>query len=168
MPNPSEVGEMKLQVGAHRARANYRRWSIAWTALGVVGVSAVGCSGSSPYDLVDVSGTVKYEDGSLIPAKSIMLKFDPEAAPLDAKTHPRKGFALVNVGDGTFEYATTHKHADGLVAGKHKVLVVAYAEDGKSANVVPKEYIRPDTTPVEVDTDQLPLEIKVKKPTSGR
>ena len=158
---------MKLQVGANRARANCRRWSIAWTALSVVGVSAVGCSESNPYDLVDGSGTVTYEDGSLIPAKSIMLKFDPEAAPLDAKTHPRKGFALVNVSDGTFEYATTHKHADGLVAGKHKVLVVAYAEEGNPANVVPKEYIRPDTTPVEVDTDQLPLEIKVKKPTAG-
>ena len=97
-----------------------------------------------------------------------MLKFDPEAAPLDAKTHPRKGFALVNVGDGTFDYATTHRHADGLVAGKHKVLVVAYAEEGKTGNLVSKEYLRPDTTPLEIDTESLPLDIKVKKPAAGR
>jgi hypothetical protein len=158
---------MKMTTDGNRWKSTGRRWLSWWAAICVVEGAAVGCSGGAPYDLVDVSGTVKYEDGSLIPAKSIMLKFDPEADPLDAKTHPRKGFALVNVSDGTFEFATTHKHADGLVAGKHKVLVVAYAEDGKSANVVPKEYVRPDTTPVEVDTDQLPLEIKVKKPTGG-
>ena len=158
---------MKLNADANRSGANCRSWLIAWAALGIVGASAVGCSESNPYDLVDVSGTVAYEDGSLIPAGSIMLKFDPEAAPLDAKTHPRKGFALVNVADGTFEYATTHKHADGLVAGKHKVLVVAYAAEGKAGNFVPKEYLRPDTTPIEVDTANLPLEIKIKKPGKG-
>lgn len=125
----------------------------------------LGCSGSHPYDLVNVSGKVTYEDGSLIPAKSIMLKFNPEAAAIDTKTHPRKGFALVNVSDGTFEYATTHTHADGLVAGKHKVLVVAHGENGKSAKIIPKEYLRPDTTPVEVDTENATFEIKVKKPT---
>jgi hypothetical protein len=47
------------------------------------------------------------------------------------------------------------------------VLVVAYAEDGKAASVVPKEYQRPDTTPIEVDTEHLPLEIKIKKPANG-
>lgn len=159
---------MKAKAREDRQAPRHAPWlyksAVAWAAL----LGASGCSESSPYDLVTVSGKVSYDDGSLIPASSIMLKFDPEAAPLDAKTHPRKGFALVNVGDGTFDYATTHKHADGLVAGKHKVLVVAYAEDGKAARVVPKEYLRPDTTPLEIDTESLPLELKVQKPTGGR
>jgi hypothetical protein len=128
---------------------------------------AIGCSGGSPYDIVEVSGTVTYEDGSLIPADSIMLKFDPQAAPLDTKTHPRKGFADVNVSDGSFQFATTHKYADGLVAGKHKVLVAARLKDSKAAKLVPKEYQRPDTTPVEIDTNNLPLKIQVRKPTGG-
>jgi hypothetical protein len=157
---------MRSKAVKRQRAARHRRMAHA-TAICIAVACAVGCSGGNPYDLVNVSGKVTYEDGSLIPAGSIMLKFDPEAAPIDAKTHPRKGFALVNVGDGTFEYATTHKHADGLIAGKHKVLIVAYAEDGKAANVVPKEYQRPDTTPIEVDTANLPLEIKIKKPANG-
>ena len=158
---------MRLRMsvdGEHPARRVGLAKLIAW---GVLGMGVGGCSNGNPYDLVDVSGSVKYEDGSLIPAGSIMLKFNPEAAAIDAKTHPRKGFALVNVSDGTFDYATTHKHADGLVAGKHKVLVVAYAAEGKTGNFVPKEYLRPDTTPIEVDTANLPLEIKIKKPAKG-
>ncbi|BBO34677.1 hypothetical protein [Lacipirellula parvula] len=152
-------------------RSDDKRWRFMYgsCSMSVLGGATLlllqlGCSGSNPYDLVNVSGKVTYEDGSLIPAKSIMLKFNPEVAAIDTKTHPRKGFALVNVSDGTFEYATTHTHADGLVAGKHKVLIVAYGEEGKSAKVVPPEYLRPDTTPVEIDTENASLEIKVKKP----
>jgi hypothetical protein len=158
---------MKLNAHIYREAESWRGWLSRWAVVCMAVVGVVGCSGSNPYDLVAVSGKVTYDDGSLIPAESIMLKFNPEAAAIDAKTHPRKGFALVNVSDGTFEFATTHKHADGLVAGKHKVLIVAYAKDGKTANVVPKEYQRPDTSPVEVDTDKLPLEIKVQKPAGG-
>jgi len=158
---------MSTEKVCHAANALRRRWGWETLTACLAAACIIGCSGGSPYDLVDVSGKVTYDDGSLIPAGSIMLKFDPEAAALDAKTHPRKGFALVNVADGTFEYATTHKHADGLVAGKHKVLVVAYAAEGKTGNFVPKEYLRPDTTPIEVDTANLPLEIKIKKPAKG-
>jgi hypothetical protein len=147
---------LRLTFGSRRVRA---------LVVVSIAVLQLGCSGSHPYDLVNVSGKVTYEDGSLIPAKSIMLKFNPEAAAIDTKTHPRKGFALVDVSDGTFEYATTHTHADGLVAGKHKVLIVAHGEDGKAVKIVPKEYLRPDTTPVEVDTENATFEIKVKKPT---
>jgi hypothetical protein len=127
---------------------------------------AIGCSGGNPYELVDVAGTLKYEDGSLIPADSIMIKFSPQAAPVDQKTHPRPGIALVDVSDGTFAFATTHKHADGIVAGKHKVLVVAYGKDGKGTDVVPREYEHPATTPVEIDASESPFEIKVQKPKS--
>src|SRR5688500_10145254 len=82
--------------------------------LGIgMAAGAIGCSSGSPYDMVDVAGTVKYEDGSLIPADSILVKFSPQAAPLDPKTHPRPAIASVNVSDGTFAFATTHKHADG-------------------------------------------------------
>ena len=137
------------------------KWGMACLVVSV----AVGCSNGAPYDIVAVSGTVKYEDGSLIPAESIMLKFAPLAAPIDPKTHPRKGIAQVNVSDGTFEYVTTHKHADGIVAGKHKVLVVAYAKDGMSADeLIPKEYDNPATTPIEINASDSPLEIKVRKP----
>jgi hypothetical protein len=124
----------------------------------------VGCSKSNPYDLVKVKGTVKYEDGTLIPADTIILKFEPEAAPIDAKTFPRKAYGRVNVADGTFDTVTTHKYGDGIVVGKHKVLVVPTTNEGKMTALVPPEYQSTATTPVEVDTADQPLDIKVKKP----
>jgi hypothetical protein len=158
------VAAMTLTVIPYRLTAGAGSWAAGLILAALGTVCFLGCSRSSPYDLVAVSGKVTYEDGSLIPADSIMLKFNPEAAPLDAKTHPRMGIAMVNVSDGSFEFATTHKHADGLVAGKHKVLVVAYGKDGQADEVVPQEYRHPATTPVEIDTDKLPFDIKVRKP----
>src|SRR5690349_18981350 len=93
-------------------------WALAALA------SIVGCSNGNPYDLVKVKGTVKYEDGSLIPADTIILKFEPEAAPIDAKTFPRKAYGRVNVADGMIDTVTTHKYGDGIVVGKHKVLII--------------------------------------------
>ncbi len=144
-----------------------RRTTTVRCALGLwvaAAAGAIGCSGGNPYDMVEVAGTVKYEDGSLIPAETIAIRFDPLAAPVGSNTHPRKGFADVNVVDGTFDLATTHKYGDGLVAGKHKVVVIASAKDGKASRVVSEEYGRPDTTPVEIDTSNQPLEIRIKKP----
>jgi hypothetical protein len=125
---------------------------------------AVGCSKGNPYDLVKVAGTVKYDDGSLIPADTIILKFEPEAAPIDAKTFPRKAYGRVNVADGTFDTVTTHKYGDGIVVGKHKVLIIPTTNDGKMTSLVPPEYQSTEKTPVEVDTASQPLDIKVKKP----
>jgi hypothetical protein len=139
----------------------------AWAVAAVAAACAAGCSGGSPYDLVQVAGTVKYDDGSLIPAETIMLKFEPQAAPLDAKTHPRKAYGRVNVANGTFDTMTTHKYGDGVVAGKHKVLIIPTTTDGKVTRLIPEEYRNPATTPVEIDTEKQPLEIKVKKP-NGR
>jgi hypothetical protein len=125
---------------------------------------AVGCSKGNPYDLVKVVGTVKYDDGSLIPADTIILKFEPEAAPIDAKTFPRKAYGRVNVADGTFDTVTTHKYGDGIVVGKHKVLIIPTTNDGKMTSLVPPECQSTEKTPVEVDTASQPLDIKVKKP----
>jgi hypothetical protein len=147
---------------AQRLAAAANRWLSLWAL--VAAICAVGCSGGNPYDLVKVSGTVKYEDGSLIPADTLMLKFEPQAAPLDAKTHPRKAYGRVNVADGTFDTITTHKFGDGLVAGQHKVLIIPTTSDGKITALVPDEYRNPSTTPIEINTDHQPLEIKVKKP----
>ncbi|HEX6962049.1 MAG TPA: hypothetical protein VF175_09295 [Lacipirellula sp.] len=123
-----------------------------------------GCSRGNPYDLVEVSGAVTYEDGSLIPAETIMLKFQPLAAPRDAKTHPRKAYGRVNVADGTIGPMTTHKYGDGVVAGRHKVLIIPTTSNGEITQLVPDAYRNPATTPVEIDTSEQPLEIRVKKP----
>jgi hypothetical protein len=148
----------------NNAGTAYRTRLFTWGVACLAAVGAAGCSDGRPYDIVEVSGTVTYDDGSLIPAESMMLKFSPKAAPIDPKTHPRKGIAQVNVSDGTFAHVTTYKHADGIVAGKHKVTVTAYGKDRESARAVPAEYGDPATTPIEIDAIQAPLEIRVQKP----
>jgi hypothetical protein len=133
----------------------------------VASLVAAGCSGGNPYDMVAVSGTVKYEDGSLIPAETIILKFEPQAQSLDAKTHPRKAFGRVDVATGAFDTITTHKYGDGIVAGKHKVLIMSSTKEGKITKLVPNEYMSSADTPIEVDTADQPFEIRVKKPSGS-
>ena len=134
----------------------------AWLPLVLCGLA--GCGAGNPFDLVKVSGTLTYDDGTLIPANMIILKFEPLAAPLNTKTHPPSGMSYVNVSDGTFDVVTSHKYADGLVRGKHRVLVSATTESGDSTKLVPDEYLDSGRTPSLVDTAESPFRLLVRKP----
>ena len=124
-----------------------------------------GCGSPEPFELVKVSGRITYEDGTLIPTEGnyVRLTFYSQAPPLDAKTHPRPGTAEVDLLDGTFTCATTHRWGDGLTAGKHKV-VVSTTVLQQLPKGVPPEYNDPNRTPLEVDTAQQPFELKIRKP----
>jgi hypothetical protein len=135
------------------------------TSLAIILSVLGGCGSGKPWDLVTVNGKVTYEDGSLIPVSSMKLYFASQAPPADAKTFPRQGSVGVNVADGTFENVTTYKYADGLIAGKHKVVVAAYDSGSRDLSPkVPREYASAATTPLEIDTANLPIEIKIRKP----
>jgi len=137
----------------------------AFAALAAALISFSGCGSGSPFKYVQVSGTVKYEDGSAIPGGCRLVFNSVDAAPV-GNAYPRPGMANVNA-DGTFNEVTSYKYGDGLVPGKHKVVVQAANErDGNP--VVPKEYTNPETTPLVVDTAALPFEIKVPKPKGKR
>jgi hypothetical protein len=131
-------------------------------AIGVA--SFVGCGQSDPFEHSQVSGKVTYDDGSLIPAERIVVTFLPQVEAIDAKTHARPGQADVNVADGTFSEATTYERGDGVVAGKHKVLVQALDALGTPTAQVPPEYGDAAQTPLEYDTSSGSLEIKIRKP----
>jgi hypothetical protein len=134
----------------------------AWLPLVLCGI--VGCGRDNPFDQVKVSGTLTYDDGTLIPASMIILKFEPLAAPLDTKTHPPSGMSYVNVSNGTFDVVTSHKYADGLVRGKHRVLVSATTDSVDSTKLVPDEYLDSGRTPLVVDTAESPFRLRVRKP----
>ena len=121
-----------------------------------------GCGGS-PFKIVPVSGTVKYEDGSEIPCSDYRLKFVPLMGSPDGVSYPRVATAKVAAG-GEFESATTHKYADGLVTGKHKVyLKIAPGQNGQP--LVPSDYLNPETTPLTIDTnDGRRLDIRIPQP----
>jgi hypothetical protein len=116
-----------------------------------------------------VSGTVRYEDGSLIPSKSIIVRFEPLASPLDEKTHAKAGNAQVDPADGSFESVTTYKYGDGIVRGRHKVLfseraAAPGAAQAATKKLVPEEYRDSATTPLEIDSGDSPFEFKISKP----
>lgn len=127
-------------------------------SLVALGLLFSGCS-REPFPLVRVAGTVTYEDGEPIPADTLTIRFVPLADPRDSKTHPRPGTTLAG-SDGTFNRVTTHKANDGIVRGRHKVLIRAAPND----DVVPRKYLRAEETPLEVDTADSPFHLKVERP----
>lgn len=123
-----------------------------------------GCGSGDPFKYVKVSGKIAYEDGTLIPLDGMFLNFHSQTPPIDAKTHPRIGTTLVQKSDGTFSSVTSHRANDGLIRGKHKVTLTTATQAPLSNSVVPSEYADPEKTPLEVDTDQQPFVLKVRKP----
>jgi len=126
-----------------------------------------GCSSNGdPFSYVNASGKLTYEDGTLIPAKAIELRFYSQNEAI-GNAHPRSGTASVDTKTGEFANITTHTPKDGLVRGKHKVTVTGRERVPLPIALVPAEYADPNKTPLEVDTDQVPFVIKVPKPGSG-
>lgn len=112
-----------------------------------------GCGSGKPYDTVKVSGKVTYDDGSLIKADEISLTFEPQADPIDPKTSPKAGTAMVDVADGTFSCATTYEYGDGLIVGKHKVAVQPMKQGIAFTGPVPAAYLNATTSPLEVTVE---------------
>ena len=135
--------------------------------VGLVLLFIAGCGGE-PFKHVQVSGTVKYDDGSLIPAELMELTFEPMAEAVDAKTHPRPGHAVVDVQTGAFDRVTTHNPGDGLVAGKHKVKITAYDASQAVSNAIPPEYMDISTTPLVFDTAEPVWNITIPHPSASK
>lgn len=146
---------------------NLRNGAILTLAAAIFG--AAGCNSDMPFELLPVHGKVTYEDGSLIPAGSILVTFNPiPEGPVGPITAPG-GKTQVNVADGTFAAMTSRRPEDGVVAGRHKVVVVSFEEGAngmpKPSAAIPAKYRLESTTPIEVDVtapDQF-IEIKVSK-----
>ncbi len=124
-----------------------------------------GC-GSEPYSTVRISGTVTYEDGSLIPAPELIVYFEPQVESIDPRTTPRRGYAEVDVADGTFSRVTTYAPGDGAIPGEHKVVIEAIGEGGMPDHrYFPREYSDATTTPLTIEVgNQRTFDLKVPGP----
>jgi hypothetical protein len=136
------------------------------TVLLLSSLVCLGCGSGSPFDYVEASGRVAYEDGTTIPAGGMRLLFTAQDAPKVEGVFPRPAVAEVN-DKGEFTCVTSYKYCDGVIPGRHKV-VVEQAKDKTGRNLIPKEYTSITTTPLVVDTEQLPFEIKIPKPQAAR
>ena len=128
-----------------------------------------GCGSGEPFSYVKVSGKVSYDDGSLIPADRLRVVFISQVPPLDPKAPSPNGIADADPKTGSFDLVTSHNHGDGLVPGEHKVLIQAISKDklGKEtlrSDLVPPEYGNPEKTPLVVNTNKLPFDLRVQKP----
>ncbi len=135
-------------------------------------VSLAGCGSGEPFGYVSVPGKVTYDDGTRIEAPHLKLVFIPVNPPQspDPKMSAPKAKVDVHSADGTFpaDEVTSHNFGDGLLPGKHKVQIIPYDDkDQMLPGLVPQEYRDAKTTPVEVDTANGELIIKVKKPAPG-
>jgi len=126
--------------------------------------SAVGCGGDEPFSMVKVSGVVTYEDGTLIPAERIIVNFIPLVEPTNEKTHPRPGQAEVDESTGKFDSVTSHKFADGIVKGKHKVFLSVIDSKHPDLRLIPDIYSSESETPIMFNAQQGKLEIRVPRP----
>lgn len=126
---------------------------------------SVGCQ-KQPYPCVPVSGKVIYEDGSLISAERISVTFLSQTPSTDPRVHPRAGTAVVDCKTGSFASATTFVAKDGIIPGEHKVLIQCYVGRHMATDLVGDEYASSRTTPLTINTSQLPLVLKVRKPKS--
>lgn len=133
-----------------------------WLWLGLALCLAIGCGSSGPFEYVPVSGKVVYEDGTPLPLAGARIQFYPLDVTISDDVHPRPALATLDAG-GAFDAATSHKYGDGLIPGKHKVVIQADAvQNGKA--IFPPACGDLDKTPLMVDTADLPLEIKVPRP----
>lgn len=135
----------------------------AWGLLCLAPFAALsGCGSSGPYDYVPVSGTITYEDGSKIPLAGARLLFFPQDAPEIGSAVPRQAMANLDA-EGGFDCATSYKYGDGLIPGKHKVVIQANPlVAGKL--IFPKACNNESETPLVIDTADTPLAIKVPQP----
>ena len=88
-------------------------------------ILAISGCGREPFGYVKVQGKVSYEDGTLIPASRIVVRFISQAPTPDRKITARPGDAEVHVKTGVFTSVTSHAFGDGIVPGEHKVVIVA-------------------------------------------
>jgi hypothetical protein len=147
--------------------------SVRFSFVPIVAFSIVsgttGCGSNVPFDFVPVHGKVTYEDGSLIPADSILVTFNPLNTEKKGKIVPPGGQTQVNVQDGTFSAVSSHRANDGVAVGRHKVVVVAFQKGPKGSPVpstaVPPAYHDASSTPLEIEVDSSDqfLDLKVKK-----
>ncbi len=143
-------------------------WLLA-AGLVLTAGSLSGCGSGDPFSYVPTTGKVTYEDGTPIPAPVVHLTFVAENPPtIDEKTFAPKGKADVTSTDGSFDVVTSHNYNDGLLPGKHKVLAIATDDKHQIIEgVIPPEYKEVNKTPLEIDTANQPLVIKIKKPAGG-
>ncbi len=157
-------------MSSARRFVSYRLGILVAACSLVCTVTLPGCGSGEPFSYVPASGKITYDDGTPIAAPSVRLTFIAQNPPSagDEKIFARPATVNADPKTGEFSDITSHKYADGLLPGKHKVIVTPQDEKNRPLDgVVAPEYRDIKSTPIVVDTANQPFVIKVKKPAGG-
>ena len=108
---------------------------LVWAVVGGMG----GCREPRP-PMVPVSGKVTYENGDLIPANRLELRFLTPEDLVRQKNYPPFAVAVVDTRNGQFSDVTTWEHADGVIEGEHQVEPIRVGDEADPGGFRPKEY----------------------------
>ena len=144
----------------------FQQATAAAIAALLVAVSAGGCKRSAQAPMIAVSGKVTYEDGSLVPANQLELRFRTTQPELfQEKDYPATATARVDTRDGTFREMTTWQHGDGVIAGEYEVEVTRHGNEqdpgGFEAEMYRGDRVWPSK--VTVAPDKTEFEIAIPK-----
>jgi len=117
-----------------------RCWLIAFALLAAAG----GCS-KSPFELVPVSGIVKYADGTIPDGAVRVVRFEP-IADAEGNVSPRAAAGFLEP-DGTFQLSTLRSR-DGAIPGDYKPVLLFWKSPVTRESVVPPIYANAKTTPL--------------------
>lgn len=111
---------------------------------------AAGCSRGPNVEMIPVQGTVKFSDGTVPQGETSRIIFDPVAG---GPNEIRKAASGDIRPDGSFEMMTIQP-GDGVIAGKYKVTFQVFKTYLGREPVVPAQYTKPETTPLEVTVER--------------
>ena len=127
----------------------------------VILIALAGCS-RDPFSFVQASGKVSYVDGAPLPTDGgLRLIFVSTAPPLENGVRPPQAAAYPDA-SGNFSKVSSIRQGGGMAAGEYKVAIMYEGVDAK--RFVPKEFISPKSTPLTVNTDDAPFDLKIPRP----
>ena len=106
----------------------------------LVALAPCGCKRVAQAPTIPVSGKVTYEDGSLVPANQIELRFLTQPELAQEKDYPAAATARVDTRDGTFKEMTTWQHGDGVIAGQYAVEAIRYGDEENPGGYEARSY----------------------------
>ncbi|QEG33910.1 hypothetical protein [Bythopirellula goksoeyrii] len=124
-------------------------------------VFCLGCN-SEPFDFVQASGDLAYEDGTPLPTEGgLRVIFAPTQPPINGEMYPPSGAAFPDA-TGKFSRVSSSRPGGGLVRGEQKVVILY--QDLDSKRFVPKEYTSAASTPLVVNSDDAPFKLRIPRP----
>ena len=141
---------------------------LCWVVV-CVALTPIGCSSETTYDVVPVSGTIKFADGSVPTGEIATVSFHPDALGVPDGTFKAQPSATGDLQkDGSFQLTTFGQ--PGAVVGHHKVVITIIAkypgDPSTSPLVISPTYSSAETTSLEaeVTADTSFFELTVEKP----